>query len=78
LLDRREASAEARREGTSPFGEHVNLQKPWPAAIRAGTIDLGQFSLTGFPLDQVNEALHHAANDAMPFGVTVLQPTGRA
>ncbi len=42
--------------------------------IRSGLIDLSQFELTCFPLEQANEAVAHAATNAGPFRMTVLQP----
>jgi alcohol dehydrogenase len=40
--------------------------------VRAGLIDLGHHTLTRFALDQVNEAVAHAAAHAGPFSRTVL------
>jgi alcohol dehydrogenase len=42
--------------------------------IRAGLIDLGQFHLTEFALDDANEAVAHAADNAGPRQLTVLRP----
>jgi alcohol dehydrogenase len=42
--------------------------------IRSGLIDLGQFDLTEFRLDDVNEAVAHAAANAGPLRLTVLRP----
>ncbi len=42
--------------------------------VRAGLIDLGQFELTEFRLDEANEAAAHAAADAGPRQLTVLRP----
>jgi alcohol dehydrogenase len=42
--------------------------------IRSGLVDLGQFEATCFALDRVNEAVAHAAADAGPFRMTVIQP----
>lgn len=44
------------------------------AMIHAGLIDLGSFTATCFSLDQVPQALAHAAADAGPFRMTVLRP----
>ena len=44
------------------------------ALIRAGLVDLTQFEVTAFALDQVNEAVEHAARRAGPFQMTVLRP----
>jgi alcohol dehydrogenase len=42
--------------------------------IRSGQIRLDGFSVTEFPLEQVNEAVAHAAADAGPFKMTVVRP----
>ena len=42
--------------------------------IRAGLLDLGQFNVTTFALDDVNEAVAHAAANGGAFKMTVLQP----
>jgi alcohol dehydrogenase len=42
--------------------------------IRAGLVDLAQFELTEFGLDQANEAVAHAAANAGPRQLTVLRP----
>jgi alcohol dehydrogenase len=42
--------------------------------IRAGLIDLDQFEVTAFALDRANEAVAHAAAQAGPFKMTVIQP----
>jgi alcohol dehydrogenase len=42
--------------------------------VRAGLIDLAQFDLTEFGLDDVNKAVAHAAANAGPRGLTVLRP----
>ncbi|MDQ2780102.1 MAG: zinc-binding dehydrogenase [Pseudomonadota bacterium] len=42
--------------------------------IRAGLLDLGHFAATTFPLDQVVEAVAHAAAHAGPFRMTLLRP----
>ena len=42
--------------------------------IRAGLVDLGQFDVTEFPLDEANTAVAHAAATASPLGLTVLRP----
>ncbi|HZD25282.1 MAG TPA: zinc-binding dehydrogenase [Alphaproteobacteria bacterium] len=42
--------------------------------IRAGLIDLGQFEVASFALDDANEAVEHAAAHAGPFRMTTLQP----
>ncbi len=42
--------------------------------VRAGVIDLGQFDLTEFGLDDVNDAVAHAAANAGPLRLTVLRP----
>ena len=44
------------------------------AMIRAGVVDLGRYDLTAFPLDRVNEAVAHAAANAGPFNLTVVEP----
>ena len=42
--------------------------------VRAGLVDLGQFELTEFGLDDANEAVAHAAANAGPRQLTVLRP----
>ncbi len=42
--------------------------------IRAGLLRLDQFATTSFDLDQVNDAVVHAAAHAGPFKMTVLRP----
>jgi len=44
------------------------------AMVRAGLIDIGQFATTAFPLERVDDAVAHAASDAGPFRMTLLQP----
>jgi alcohol dehydrogenase len=42
--------------------------------IRAGLVDLAQFEMTEFCLDEANEAVAHAAANAGPRQLTVLRP----
>ncbi|MGD0192035.1 MAG: medium chain dehydrogenase/reductase family protein [Rhizomicrobium sp.] len=42
--------------------------------VRSGLIDLAQFDLTEFALDDVNDAIAHAAATAGPLKLTVLRP----
>jgi alcohol dehydrogenase len=42
--------------------------------IRGGLLDLAQFEMTEFGLDDVNDAVAHAAANAGPLGLTVLRP----
>lgn len=42
--------------------------------VRGGLIDLGQFEMAEFPLDQANAAVTHAAENAGPRQLTVLRP----
>jgi alcohol dehydrogenase len=42
--------------------------------FRAGLIDLAQFDVAEFGLDDVNDAVAHAATNAGPFRLTVLRP----
>ena len=44
------------------------------ALIHAGLLDLDQFSVTAFKLDDVKEAVTHASENAHPFNLTVIQP----
>jgi len=44
------------------------------ALIRSGLLDLGHFAATAFPLEQVAEAVAHAAAHGGPFRMTVLRP----
>jgi alcohol dehydrogenase len=45
--------------------------------VRAGLINLGQFDMTEFALDDANEAVAHAAANAGPRQLTVLRPDRR-
>ena len=47
------------------------------AMVRAGLIDLGQFDLAEFALDDANEAVAYAAANAGPRQLTVLRPRRR-
>ena len=42
--------------------------------IRSGLLDLGNFDITAFDLDDANEAVAHAAANGGPFKLTVIQP----
>ena len=42
--------------------------------VRAGLLDLGNFAVTEFTLEDANEAVTHAAANAGPFRLTVLKP----
>ena len=42
--------------------------------IRTGLIDIGHFEATGFALEDVAKAVAHAAENAGPFKLTLLQP----
>ncbi len=42
--------------------------------IHAGLLELSQFSVTAFSLDEANQAVAHAAANARPFNLTVIQP----
>lgn len=42
--------------------------------VRAGLLDLGQFDLAEFRLDQANEAIAHAAATSGPYQLTALRP----
>ena len=42
--------------------------------VHAGLLELEQFDVTSFGLDQANEAVAHAAAHAGPFKMTVIQP----
>ncbi|MDB4941247.1 MAG: alcohol dehydrogenase [Labilithrix sp.] len=42
--------------------------------LRAGLIDLGQLTVTTFPLDRANDAVAHAAAHAGPFELTAICP----
>jgi alcohol dehydrogenase len=44
------------------------------AMIRAGLIDLSQFDMAEFPLDDANAAVAYAAANAGPRQLTVLRP----
>jgi len=45
-----------------------------PAGTRSGLLDLSQYQVTEFSLDDVNEAVAHAADDK-PFALTVIHPS---
>ena len=45
--------------------------------VRAGLIDLTQFELTEFALDDANDAVAHAAANAGPRQLTVIRPDRR-
>ena len=42
--------------------------------VRAGLIDLSQFHLAEFGLDEANAAVSHAAENAGPRQLTVIRP----
>ncbi len=42
--------------------------------IHAGLLELGQFTLTEFGLDDANKAVSHASANARPFSLTVIRP----
>jgi len=42
--------------------------------VRAGLVDLGHFEIAAFGLDRANEAVAHAAANAGPFKMTVIEP----
>ena len=42
--------------------------------IHAGLLDLNQFSVSEFPLEEANQAVAHASESARPFHLTVIQP----
>lgn len=42
--------------------------------VRSGRLDLGQFEVTEFALDDANDAVAHAADHGGPFRMTVLRP----
>ena len=42
--------------------------------IRSGLLDLGNFDITAFDLDDANKAVAHAAANGGPFKLTVIQP----
>jgi len=42
--------------------------------IRGGLLDLGHWAVTAFPLAEANAAVTHAASEAGPFRLTVLEP----
>jgi alcohol dehydrogenase len=42
--------------------------------IRAGLVNLDNFDVTAFELEQANEAVAHAAKNSGPFKMTVIQP----
>jgi alcohol dehydrogenase len=43
--------------------------------IRGGLLDLGHYAVTGFALEDANEAIAHAAAHAGPFKLTALKPS---
>jgi alcohol dehydrogenase len=44
------------------------------ALVRAGLVRLAEIAVTSFDLDQVNDAVEHAATHAGPFEMTVVRP----
>ncbi len=42
--------------------------------IRSGLLDLRHYEVTSFDLEQVNEAVAHAAANSGPFRMTVIRP----
>jgi alcohol dehydrogenase len=42
--------------------------------VRGGLVDLEQFAVTRFALDDANRAVAHAASDGSPFRMTVIEP----
>ena len=48
------------------------------ALIRSGLLQLDQHEVTRFDLDHANEAVVHAAANAGPFKMTVIEPQGGA
>jgi alcohol dehydrogenase len=44
------------------------------ALVRSGLLDLGQFDVTEFPLDDVTKAVAHAADTGGRFAITVIRP----
>jgi alcohol dehydrogenase len=42
--------------------------------VRAGLVKLEEFAVTTFGLDEVNEAVAHAAANAGPFRMTIVCP----
>jgi alcohol dehydrogenase len=42
--------------------------------VRAGLVDLGHFEIAAFGLGRANEAVAHAAANAGPFKMTVIEP----
>jgi alcohol dehydrogenase len=45
--------------------------------VRTGLMDLGQFELAEFDLDDANTAVAYAASNAGPRQLTVIRPNGR-
>jgi alcohol dehydrogenase len=55
------------------------MYPPWATTrmvglVRSGLVDLAQFEGASFPLEQVNEAVAHAAANSQPFSRTILTP----
>jgi alcohol dehydrogenase len=42
--------------------------------VRGGLLDLSQWAVTAFPLTGANDAVAHAAANAGPFKLTVIEP----
>ncbi len=42
--------------------------------VRSGLLDLGNFDVTAFSLDDANDAVAHAAANGGPFKMTVIRP----
>jgi len=44
--------------------------------VKSGQLDLRQWRITKFKLEQINDALHNSATDKRPFSLTVVNPGG--
>jgi alcohol dehydrogenase len=65
------------RNSITVRGQYMYPRRAIPAMVglvRSGLFDLDQIELAEFPLDQVNEAVGHAARNTSPGRLTVIRP----
>jgi alcohol dehydrogenase len=65
------------RNSVTVRGQWMYQRSANPGLVRlvgSGLLDLSEERITTFPLDEVNEAIAHAAAHPGPFDRTVLQP----
>lgn len=65
------------RNNISLIGQWMFAREAFPRMIamaRAGLVDLDQFAITAFPLENANDAVAHAAQHGGPFQMTLITP----